>query len=218
MCETHKSLTETTTEITINQQPPNGGDCADTFSENEESLEVVRLYEWGENSESIGPKPKKITRPVFINPEHYMDDSGDDELKYVEPGDEFGDSKAADPKWRHPDTDFQKTILAICRTKYFQSGEKSKLKIIERSMGSSATAKGITGEIKRWDPRFVDKMLDWGRTKNKGTKLKITVEKLLTALENDDNWTRWIAEQNPKEVKREYTAEDYDRSPYTYYD
>jgi hypothetical protein len=137
------------------------------------------------------------------------------EPEYISPGEEFGENPKGRPKWMIPDTDFQVEILGICGRKYFEKGQKARLKSIEKAMDGARLLSSFQKGEARYHPDYVDEMISWAKKSNrKGTKIKIAG--LLTALENDDNWHRWLENSQRKDRSNgEYTAAQYTESPYT---
>jgi len=100
--------------------------------------------------------------------------------------------------WRTPDTDFQKKLLSVCKTKYFQ--RKSDRKSAE------SIEKGMKLSPPKYPPDYIDGWFLWAERKNAG-RIVITSKTLISSIKSKESLARYYNRNKtePEKGPDEYT-------------
>jgi hypothetical protein len=110
--------------------------------------------------------------------------------------------------WEVPETPFQNLVLMVGEAKWFQAGEKKRLKFIEERKNYEYDE---SDGDNAFYPAFVKTIIDWGIEKNRNGVV-ITVAKLIIALENNDRFISFVAAQKQKQAAKENNRNRKNRS------
>lgn len=100
--------------------------------------------------------------------------------------DPFGDN---DDSWKHPQTPFEKRIVAVTGRKYFKTQAQAK------------RVRAIEANKVKYPQEYLDKMFDWCEQRNK-QRTVILLDALISAIRNPDNLSKYRSALPPKEDDR----------------
>jgi hypothetical protein len=122
--------------------------------------------------------------------------------------------------WKQPDDKYSDTcskyfiqdrVMEICNIQEFEFGDKDEIKRIEKEMEESDNYSGP--DKHRYDPEFVDKMLQWG-AKRANDRKPIAVKMLLKAINNKENYLKWLNSLKHCQNYKPHKERDYGEMPY----